>query len=172
MAQVSAGTTHPWAGDDLPPDVRLRPALYQEESAVGVLRRACGWSAETVGQQFRAMREGRREIWIAECDGYLVGTCTVEWLADDQQLADGRTRAHISNLVVHPTYRRRGIGKGLMVAVEGAAQQRGCGLITIGVDRGNDYARALYVQRGYLYVKDIHAPWGLVHILQRPLSLA
>ncbi len=170
MAQLVAGSTHAWAGDDLPPDVRLRPALYEEETAVSALRRACGWSAETVAQQFRNMRDGRREIWIAECDGYLVGTCTVEWLADDSHLADGRTRAHISNLVVHPTYRRRGIGKGLMVAVERAAGRRGCAVITIGVDRGNNYARALYEQRGYSYVKDIHAPWGLVHILQRRLA--
>jgi ribosomal protein S18 acetylase RimI-like enzyme len=170
MAQLVAGSTHPWAGDDLPHDVRLRPALYEEEAAVSALRRACGWSAETVSQQFRNMRDGRREIWIAECDGYLVGTCTVEWQADDTLLADGRTRAHISNLVVHPTYRRRGIGKGLMVAVERAAQRRGCAVITIGVDRGNNYARLLYERRGYGYVKDINAPWGLVHILQRPLS--
>ena len=169
MSQLTIDNAHPWAQDDLPHDVRFRPALNEEEGAVGALRRACGWSADTVAQQFRAMRDGRREIWIAECDGYLVGTGTVEWLADDRQLADGRTSAHISNLVVHPTYRRRGIAKGLMVAVERAAQRRGCSVITIGVDRGNNYARALYERRGYTFVKDINAPWGLVHILQRRL---
>ncbi|HEU5316600.1 MAG TPA: GNAT family N-acetyltransferase [Chloroflexota bacterium] len=149
--------------------MRLRPALYEEEGAIGALRRSCGWSSDTVAQQFRAMREGRREIWIAECDGYLVGTSTVEWIAEDRSLADGRTRSHISNLVVHPTYRRRGIAKGLMVAVESAARRRGCSVITIGVDRGNNYARALYERRGYSFVKDINAPWGVVHILQRTL---
>ena len=169
MSQVTAENTHPWSSDDLPSGVRFRPALNEEEGAIAALRRSCGWSADTVAQQFRAMREGRRQIWIAECDGYLVGTGTVEWVTDDRSLADGRTRAHISNLVVHPTYRRRGIAKGLMVAVEGAAQRRGCALITIGVDRGNNYARALYERRGYNFVKDINAPWGLVHILQRPL---
>ena len=169
MSQVTAENAHPWAHDALPPGVRLRPALNEEENAVAALRRACGWSSDTVSGQFRAMREGRREIWIAESDGYLVGTGTVEWLADDRSLADGRTRAHISNLVVHPTYRRRGIAKGLMVAVEQAARRRGCSLITIGVDRGNDYARALYERRGYTFVKDVNAPWGLVHILQRTL---
>ena len=159
-----------WANDDQPPDVRFRPALMEEEGAVGALRRACGWSAETVAQQFRAMREGKREIWIAECEGYLVGTNTIEWSADDRSLADGQHRAHISNLVVHPTYRRRGVGRGLMAAVEAAARRRGYGIITIGVDKGNDYARALYERRGYTFVKDINAPWGLVHILERPLS--
>jgi len=169
MSQVTLEDTHPWAADDLPRDVRLRPALFEEEGAIAALRRACGWSSDTVAQQFRAMREGRREIWIAECDGYLVATGTVEWLADDRGLADGQTRAHISNLVVHPTYRRRGIAKGIMVVVEKAAHRRGCAVITIGVDRGNNYARTLYEVRGYTFVKDINAPWGLVHILQRQL---
>jgi ribosomal protein S18 acetylase RimI-like enzyme len=160
-----------WARDDLPSDVRFRPALKEEESAVAALRRACGWSAETVSQQFRAMRDGKREIWIAECDGYLVGTNTIEWYTDDRNLADGQTRAHISNLVVHPSYRKRGIGRGLMVAVENAARHRAFFVITIGVDRGNDYARRLYERRGYTFVKDINAAWGLVHILERPLQL-
>src|SRR5689334_17547490 len=98
----------------------------QEEGAVMALRRTCGWNAETVPQQFRAMDEGRRQIWIAETDGYLVATITIEWVADDRRLADGHTVAHISNLVVHPTYRRRGIGRGLVGAVERAAHERGC----------------------------------------------
>src|SRR5919197_835428 len=110
MTQTRAPDARTWFADQarmVPPGVRLRPALRQEEGAVMALRRACGWNAETVPQQFRAMEEGRRQIWIAECDGYLVATITVEWVADDRQLADGRTSAHVSNLVVHPSYRRR-----------------------------------------------------------------
>ncbi len=102
MTQAHARNGTTWGADTAraaPPGVRLRPALRQEEGAVMALRRACGWSAETVPQQFRAMEDGRRQIWIAECDGYLVATITVEWIADDRQLADGRTSAHISNLV-------------------------------------------------------------------------
>lgn len=149
------------------PGVRFRRALPEEEDAIMALRRGCGWSFDTVPQQFRAMAEGRREIWIAETEGYLVGTITIEWNADDRQLADGRTTAHISNLVVHPTYRRRGIGSGLVHAVEAAAAERGNRMVTIGVDRGNGYARGLYERMGYAFVKDINAPWGLVHILYR-----
>lgn len=147
----------------------MRPAYMEEESAVATLRRASGWSSDTVAQQFRAMRERRREIWIAEVEGYVVGTVTIEWTADDRLLADGRTRAHISNLVVHPTYRRRGVGRSLMAAAENAARLRGCTVMTIGVDRGNDYPKSLYERRGYTFVKDINVPWGQVHILERRL---
>jgi len=168
-AQATAATPPPWAGDVVPSGVHLRPAYLEEEGALAALRRACGWSADPVPQQFRAMRERRREIWVAEYGGYIVGTVTVEWVADDPELADGATSAHISNLVVHPAYRRRGIGRGLLGAVERAAARRGRTAITIGVDRGNDYARRLYERRGYAYVKDLNAPWGLVHILRHPL---
>jgi ribosomal protein S18 acetylase RimI-like enzyme len=173
MTQMRAPDRRTWLVDPAraaPPGVRLRPALRQEEGAIMALRRACGWSAETVPQQFRAMDEGRRQIWIAECDGYLVGTITVEWISDDRQLADGRSTAHISNLVVHPSYRRRGIARGLLGAVERAAYERGCAAITIGVDDGNDYARDLYERLGYTYLKDLHAPWGLIHILGLQLA--
>ncbi len=173
MTQTQPRPADVWAADQArsaPPGVRLRPALRQEEGAVMALRRACGWSADTVPQQFRAMDEGRRQIWISECDGYLVATITVEWVADDRQLADGHTAAHVSNLVVHPSYRRRGIARGLLGAVERAAYRRGCSVITIGVDDGNNYARTLYERLGYGYVKDVHAPWGLIHILGRELT--
>ncbi len=168
MTQVDAPEVH-FADEDPPPGVTIRPALPEEEGAVVVLRRASGWSSDSVPQQFRAMAERRRVIWIAECDGYLVGTITVEWFADDRQLADGRTTAHISNLVVHSRYRRRGIGRGLMGAVERAAYDGGYAVMTIGVDDGNTYARRLYERRGYVYLKDVHAPWGLIHILSRRL---
>ncbi len=170
MTQVAAPNVGFAGGDETPPGTTLRPALPEEEVAVVALRRACGWSADSVPQQFRAMHEGRRDIWIGECDGYLVGTITVEWSADDRQLADGSTTAHISNLVVHHRYRRRGIGRGLMGAVERAAAERGCSVMTIGVDDGNSYAHRLYERRGYVYLKDVHAPWGLIHILYRRLG--
>lgn len=135
------------------------------------VRRAAGWTADTVAQQFRAMFEGRRDIWIAECDGYLVGTLTIEWAAEDPLLADGAFTAHISNLVVHPYYRHRGIARGLLASAERAARGRNFRTMTIGVDEGNSYAREIYERRGYRWVKDLHAPWGRIHVLIRPLTV-
>lgn len=169
MTQLRAREEARFSEMAAPPSVRLRQAFPEEEGAVMALRRACGWSSESVPQQFRAMREGRRDVWIAECDGYLVATITLEWFSDDPQLGDGQTTAHISNLVVHPCYRRRGIARAAMGAVERAAVERGCSMMTIGVDHGNDYARRLYERRGYTFVRDVIAPWGDIHILRRPV---
>ena len=155
--------------EGLPTGVRFRPALPEEEYAVVAVRRASGWTADTVGQQFRAMAEGRRDIWIAECDGYLVGTLTIEWLADDPSLADGVAIAHVSNLVVHPYYRHRGIARGLLASAEHAATLKAFRSMTIGVDEGNHYARTIYERRGYRWSKDLHAPWGRIHVLARRL---
>lgn len=162
-------SSHADAPEGLPAGVRFRPALPEEEYAVVAVRRASGWTADTVGQQFRAMAEGRRDIWIAECDGYLVGTLTIEWLADDRSLADGVAIAHVSNLVVHPYYRHRGIGRGLLASAEHAAALKAYRSMTIGVDEGNHYARTIYERRGYRWSKDLHAPWGRIHVLVRRL---
>lgn len=173
MTQVRTPRTYTSSHDDgpegLPAGVRFRPALAEEEFAVVAVRRASGWTADTVGQQFLAMAEGRRDIWIAECDGYLVGTLTIEWLADDRSLADGVAIAHVSNLVVHPYYRHRGIGRGLLASAEHAATLKAYRSMTIGVDEGNHYARTIYERRGYRWSKDLHAPWGRIHVLARRL---
>ena len=95
----------------------------------------------------------------------MVGTITVEWLADYRQLADGRSRAYISNLVVHPMYRRRGIARGLIAAVECESVRRSYSTMTIGVDHGNDYARNVYERLGYVFLKNVNMPWGPIHIL-------
>lgn len=155
--------------EGLPTGVRFRLALPEEEYAVVAVRRASGWTADTVGQQFQAMADKRRDIWIAECDGYLVGTLTIEWVADDRSLADGNAVAHVSNLVVHPYYRHRGIARGLLASAEHAAGARAFRSMTIGVDEGNQYARSIYERRGYRWSKDLHAPWGRIHVLVRPL---
>ena len=100
------------------------------------LRGSCGLERRQRPPAVPGHAGGARALYIAECDGYLVGTITVEWFADDRQLADGHSLAHISNLVVHHRYRRRGIGRALMGAVERAAPPRGCLAMTIGVDDG------------------------------------
>lgn len=162
------------------------------------LRTSASWSTSAVPQQFQSMASGHRLIWVAKLKGGrgqeseapqprlqpsrrgdaggggpasgIVGTVTLEWGLDDPELADGRTCAHVSNLVVHPAYRRRGIGRALTAAAEEVAAQRRYTAITIGVDEPNTYARRLYERWGYRWYKDTMAAWGRVHVLRRVLA--
>ena len=167
MARVDAPDLQFAGADETPQGVTVRPRLTEEEGAVVALRRASSWRpSDSVPQAVPGdVRGAAGGLWIAECDGYLVGTITVEWYADDRQLADGRTTARISNLVVHQRYRRRGIARALMGGVELTRRRPRL--------QRDDHRRGRRQQlhppplrrRGYVYLKDVHAPWGLIHIL-------
>lgn len=153
--------------------VHVRVARNEKDDADAVisLRRSVGWSANTVGDQFRRLAEGQRTIFIAEYYGYPVGTATLEWVATDDHPMDSPRVAHISNLVVRPAHQRKGIGRALVGAGEQAARSRSYSLVTIGVDQPNRYARRLYERWGYQWLNDAHQPWGVVHVLGRQLPL-
>lgn len=56
---------------------------------------------------------------------------------------------NIHDVAVLSTYRGKGVGKALMLAVEAEAQARGACKITLEVLSGNTNAKALYAQLGY-----------------------
>ncbi len=61
----------------------------------------------------------------------------------------------ISNLAVHPDYRRRGIARGLVSAGVQMAQQRGAPRISLEVRADNTAARALYAGLGFTEVDSV-----------------
>ena len=56
-------------------------------------------------------------------------------------------RADVSKLLVHPGFRRRGLARELMIAIEEEAKARGRRLITL--DTASNAAEALYLSLGY-----------------------
>ena len=149
----------------------VRVARYEwgDSEAVIAVRRSVGWSGDTVHDQFRRVAEGKRLVLVAEYDGYPVGTVSLEWNSTHYRTIRGQHSAHISNLVVRPAHQRQGIGRALVEAAEEAAYSRGYGVVTIGVDQPNRYARRLYERWGYQWLKDTRQHWGVVHILARRL---
>ncbi len=56
---------------------------------------------------------------------------------------------HITNLAVHPHYRRKGIARCLLKFLYGLARQKECHTITLEVRRSNHIAIELYRQEGF-----------------------
>lgn len=56
----------------------------------------------------------------------------------------------IHNLAVHPSYRRRGIGKHLLQAVVEEAKGNGSGRVTLEVRKSNEPAQRLYQALGFV----------------------
>jgi GNAT superfamily N-acetyltransferase len=84
----------------------------------------------------------------SECSGWIVGMVAYSMT---HIFATGRTRIHIEAFVVLEAYRRRGIGRLLMAAVEQIAQTRAPCVVDLvsRVTRARHGAHAFYRSMGY-----------------------
>ena len=90
-----------------------------------------------------ALQAGHRDVLTAHVAGRLAGTVQLDCNTPPNQ----PHRADVSKLLVHPDYRRQGIARALMMALEENASQRGRRLLTL--DTATDDAEALYRSLGY-----------------------
>lgn len=88
--------------------------------------------------------------WAEAAGEAIVGTAQLDLIATPNQ----RHRAEVMKLIVHPDYRRRGIARRLMAAVEAAAEERGRSLLTLDTRTG-DAAEPLYRSLGFTEVERI-----------------
>ncbi|ASG21065.1 GNAT family N-acetyltransferase [Nitrospirillum viridazoti] len=79
---------------------------------------------------------------------------------------NGRHRAEVAKMLVHPDARQRGIGRALMAAVEALARAEGRTLLLL--DTGSDEGRALYRSAGFQTVG--HIPGYAIHVDGSPLA--
>jgi GNAT superfamily N-acetyltransferase len=83
-------------------------------------------------------------LLVAEADGRIGGTVQLHAATS----ANGAHRVEIAKLLVHPTWRRRGIASALMNAAEDVARQQGKLLIVLDTREG-DPSNLLYASVGY-----------------------
>jgi GNAT superfamily N-acetyltransferase len=88
---------------------------------------------------------GNRLLLVAWVDGRMAGTVQLDLATPPNQ----RHRAELAKLMVHPEFRREGIGRALMQRVEQAARGIGRSLLTLDT-RADDAGEALYRELGWL----------------------
>ncbi|HZP60383.1 MAG TPA: GNAT family N-acetyltransferase [Opitutaceae bacterium] len=72
---------------------------------------------------------------------------------------------YLEDLYVRPQFRRRGIGKALLVHIVGLARQRGCGRMEWSVLDWNEPAQAFYRSLGATVLPD----WRICRLTEPPL---
>ncbi|ADU68538.1 GNAT family N-acetyltransferase [Pantoea sp. At-9b] len=87
-----------------------------------------------------SLASGDNQLLVARLDGVMVATVMVGYSA----MPNGRHRAEISKLLVHPRARRRGIARSLMQQAEQLAAQNGKTLLVLDT-RSGDVATDLYL---------------------------
>jgi ribosomal-protein-alanine N-acetyltransferase len=87
------------------------------------------------------LENDRAYYLVAKVDQRAVGYVGV-WLVAGE--------GHITNVAVHPWYRRQGIGRRLMLAIEKLAREKRVRRMTLEVRRSNEVAQNLYEQLDYV----------------------
>lgn len=87
------------------------------------------------------------ELLVAECGGRVAGFCGVQLQIST---AMGSYAAQIEDLVLHPEFRRRGIGSRLLDAASAWAKQRGARRLQLNCDDQNLPAMRFYEARNWI----------------------
>ncbi|MEK6305948.1 MAG: GNAT family N-acetyltransferase [Pantoea dispersa] len=91
-----------------------------------------------------SLASGDNQLLVAWQAGEIVATVMLGF----SSMPNGRHRAEISKLLVHPRVRRQGIARRLMLRAEQLAQQQGKTLLVLDT-RSGDVASALYLSLGW-----------------------
>ncbi|MET7244622.1 GNAT family N-acetyltransferase [Methylobacterium sp. EM32] len=91
-----------------------------------------------------ALRSGARRLLVARQEDRILGSAQVGLAGPP----NGRHRAEITKVLVHPQARRRGLGRALMLAAEAVARAEGRTLLILDT-RSDDAGEALYRALGY-----------------------
>jgi len=94
-----------------------------------------------------AVKQGTRLLVVAFKDGRIVGSGQLDHDTPPNQ----PHRAEIRKLMVHPSFRRLGVAKALMMELERLAHERGRSLLTLDTRTG-DKAEPLYASLGFATV--------------------
>ena len=96
-----------------------------------------------LGKVAPALAAGKRILLIATVAGEVAGTVQL----DLDTFPNQRHRGEVAKLLVHPRYRRAGIGRALMAEIERRAAAAGRRLLTL--DTAGAEAERLYLSLGY-----------------------
>ncbi|PKB20591.1 GNAT family N-acetyltransferase [Janthinobacterium sp. 64] len=99
-----------------------------------------------------AVTRGVRLLLVAEVDGRVAGAVQLDWDTNPNQAH----RAEVRKLLVAPAYRRLGLARQLMQALEEPARRLPRSLLTLDT-RSGDHAQALYLSLGYVVAGSIPA---------------
>lgn len=124
-------------------NIEIKEMTREDSADVWELQKQCfsvPWSLDSIEAMF--VTEGYHNL-VARQGETLVGYIGIKAVLDE---------ADITNVAVHPAWRRQGIGRKLLHGLLEDAAQRGIRRIFLEVRESNAAARKLYAQAGFLDV--------------------
>ena len=130
----------------LPQLSALLHACVHDGASIGFILpfSSCDSDAFWTGNVLPAVARGSRLLLVEQVAGAIAGAVQLDWDTPPNQAH----RAEVRKLLVHPAFRRRGIARRLMQAVEDRARALPRQLLTLDT-RTHDHAESLYGSLGY-----------------------
>jgi ribosomal protein S18 acetylase RimI-like enzyme len=115
-------------------------------------------------QAYEDMKIGTRRLLMMEqqVTGEMIGQVFIQWSSSDPRYADGARRGYLYALRIKPAFRNRGLGTRMLNAAEYELRRRGMDTASIGVEKDNPQARALYERQGYRIIADDPGRWSFI----------
>jgi ribosomal protein S18 acetylase RimI-like enzyme len=127
----------------------VREASTSDHEQVAALLRALGYvvPAELVAERLGLFAAAaNRRVLVAEEGGRLLGLLSMSW---QEWLSHERPVARVTELVVAPDGRRRGVGRRLIERASALAEGRGCELIELTTALSRAEAHSFYDALGF-----------------------
>jgi len=106
--------------------------------------------------------QGKREMLVADCNGFPIGRLFILLNSRNHVIADGRRRAYLYSFAVMEMFRGGGIGSRLIEAAEDILIERRFRYATIAVAKNNGGALRLYERYGYSIFDQENSDWDYV----------
>jgi acetyltransferase len=136
------------AREALPQLIALLKDGVDNGASIGFLPPLAIAEAESYWQKrIKAIEDGEALLFVVKIDGQIVGTAQLGL----ENRANGNHRAEVQKVIVHTAFRRRGIGKILMQALEEAAIAAKRTLLVLDTLHG-EASELLYQGMGYQFV--------------------
>lgn len=102
----------------------------------------------------------------------IIGQLFIQWNSSDRRLADGLSRGYFYALRVKPQFRGRGLGTRLIDTGENILRNRKMDTASIGVEKTNLRARALYERLGYTIIGEDPGRWSYTDHQGREIEIS
>ena len=128
--------------------VEIRDARPDDAEAIARLLGQLGYPADSAAVARRLTGLGEDRLLVAESDGTVAGLAQ---LHVSPSLEYDRPAAKLAALVVDEAFRRHGVGRALVDAMENEARTRGCELLYLTTAERRADAHAFYERLGLEY---------------------
>lgn len=122
-------------------DYKIVKASYEHIADISIIEKLSfkiPWSTESITEE---LTQNEAAIYFcAEAGGRIIGYAGMWQVCDE---------GHITNIAVHPEYRRSGVGNSLLEALLSEAKVCGIRALTLEVRDSNYNAQALYKKHGF-----------------------